>query len=199
MAIFAGALVAIRFVTMLRVVKLKLWLDDWLILVAMTSMIPSAFINVFGLARHGLGRDIWTLQPGEITKVLMYFHTMAWLYFLDTTLIKLSMISFYLRLFPSPGTKRLLWGTFALTSLWGTSFVLVAIFQCRPIAHFWRKWDGNYEGSCLNANAIAWSNAATNIALDVWILIVPLWKLRPLQMHWKKKCGVGFMFILGAL
>lgn len=30
------------------------------------------------------------------------------------------------------------------------------------------------------------SNAAVNIALDLWILAIPLWELRTLQLHWKK-------------
>lgn len=199
MASVAGLLVIIRFATKLYVAKVPLGLDDWFVLIAMVSSIPSAFINGYGLAANGLGRDIWTLKPDAITEVLMYFHVMACLYFLDTTLVKLSMICFYQRIFPSPAAQRLLWGTFALTGVWGALFMLIAVFQCRPIHYFWTRWDGLHEGSCLDANAIAWSNAATNIALDVWILVIPLWHLRALQLHRMKKIGVGLMFCVGTL
>lgn len=199
LASIAAALVIARFLCKLSVVGLRLGLDDWFVLAAMVSVIPSAFINVYGLARHGLGRDMWTLSPGQITTALMYFHIMAWLYFLDATLVKLSMTCFYLRIFPAPAVQRLLWCTFTFTALWGTSFVLVAVFQCRPIHYFWTRWDGQHGGSCLNANAIAWSNAGINIALDLWILAIPLWELRSLQLQWKKKVGVGLMFCVGTL
>jgi hypothetical protein len=199
MASVAGLLVIVRFATKLYVVKVQVGLDDWFVLAAMISSIPSAFINVYGLAANGLGRDMWTLEPEAITEVLMYFQVMACMYFLDTTLVKLSMICFYQRIFPSPGTQRLLWGTFTLTSAWGALFILLAVFQCRPIQFFWTQWDGLHEGSCLDANAIAWSNAATNIALDAWILIIPLWHLRSLQLHRMKKIGVGLMFCVGTL
>lgn len=38
-----------------------------------------------------------------------------------------------------------------------------------------------------------------SIALDLWILAIPLWQLRSLKMHWKKKVGVALMFCVGTL
>lgn len=38
-----------------------------------------------------------------------------------------------------------------------------------------------------------------SIALDVWMLAIPLWQLRGLKLHWKKKIGVAAMFIVGTL
>ncbi|KAG9249508.1 uncharacterized protein F5Z01DRAFT_697825 [Emericellopsis atlantica] len=193
----AVAFATARLVCRQWVVGSSLWLDDWLALGATGTIIASAFINIYGLAGHGLGRDIWTLSAGEITAVLRYFHTIAWLYFLDTALVKLSVIVFYLRIFPTVAVQRLLWGTFAVTCIWGATFIFVAVFQCRPIDHFWKHWDGMHQGSCVDANAVAWASAATNIALDLWLLAVPLWQLRTLQLHRKKKIGVGLMFCVG--
>lgn len=51
----------------------------------------------------------------------------------------------------------------------------------------------------LNANAIGWANAAISVALDVWMLAVPLWNLKRLNLHWKKKVGVAAMFVVGTL
>jgi hypothetical protein len=56
-----------------------------------------------------------------------------------------------------------------------------------------------HEGSCLNINAIAWANAIISILLDVWMLAIPLWQLKGLQLDWKKKLGVGMMFSVAAL
>ena len=84
-------------------------------------------------------------------------------------------------------------------ALWGFSFVIVAIFVCKPISYLWTQWDGLHEGQCLNDAAYVWTNAATNIALDIWVLAIPLWELRKLQLHWKKKIGVALMFSIGIL
>ena len=199
LASISGAFTVTRFVYKLLLAHLDLGLDDWLVLVTMISAVPSAVVIKFGSVPNGLGRDIWTLRPQQITNVGKFFYIMACLYFLQTALLKLSFISFYMRIFPAPGIRRLLWGTFALTAVWGTVFIITAIFQCRPISYFWTKWDGMHQGSCSNANAISWSHAAMSIALDLWILAVPLWQLRSLKMHWKKKIGVAVMFCIGTL
>ncbi|KAF4119510.1 CFEM domain [Geosmithia morbida] len=198
LTILAGIFVLVRLVCKVVVSKVHLMLDDWLILATLLTGIASVCTIIYGAVANGLGRDIWTLTSQHITSVFKYFYIMTILYFFQTTLVKLSIISFYMRIFPTPQTRRILWATFTFTSLWGLAFVLAAIFSCWPIAVFWKKWDGMHPGTCINTNAMAWANASTNISLDVWILAVPMWELRRLQLHWKKKIGVGFMFSLGA-
>ncbi|KAM5358160.1 hypothetical protein ACJZ2D_015548 [Fusarium nematophilum] len=70
--------------------------------------------------------------------------------------------------------------------------------ECKPILYFWTGWDGLYEGYCKVRDA-TWANARISIALDIWILAIPLWQLRTLKLHWKKKAGVAVMFSIGAL
>lgn len=199
MAVVAAVFLVTRLTYKLVIARVPLGLDDWLILAAFLTTIPSAVITVHGSAANGLGRDIWTLTPDQITNVLMYFYCMAFLYFAQVALVKLSIIAFFMRIFPSRNLQRILWATFVFTALFGVAFVLTAIFQCRPVRYFWTKWDGFHEGKCADANAISWSNAIINIALDIWMLAVPLWQLRSLQLHWKKKVGVALMFIVGTL
>jgi hypothetical protein len=129
--------------------------------------------------------------------MLKFFYVMASLYFTQLTLLKLTLIFFYIRVFPSKPVQRLLWGTVIFVTLWGLTFVCLAIFQCQPISYFWTHWDGLHEGHCLDINAITASNAGISIALDLWILGIPLWQLWGLKMHWKKKVGVAVMFCVG--
>lgn len=51
----------------------------------------------------------------------------------------------------------------------------------------------------MNSMAIGWANAAISVAMDIWMLAIPMWYLRRLKMHWKKKIGVAAMFIVGTL
>lgn len=199
LAVIAALFVIVRFAYKIFVIKVDIGLDDWFVLATMIAATPSAFITIYGTTANGLGKDIWTLSPQSITNVLMYFYVMACLYFLQATLVKLAILTFYMRIFPARDTQRLLWGTFILTSLWGTAYVIAAITQCQPISYFWTQWDGLHEGSCVDAKAIAWSNAAINIVLDLWIMAIPLWQLKSLQLHWKKKIGVALMFGVGTL
>ncbi|KAI4911061.1 hypothetical protein J4E90_007318 [Alternaria incomplexa] len=197
MVCIAAAFVAMRFTFKGTVSRMDFGYDDWCVLATLIAAIPSAVITVFGTVKNGLGQDLWTLTPTEITQMLQYFYIMAWLYFTQLMLLKLTLLFFYIRVFPSKGVQRLLWGTIVFTILWGVAFIIVAIFQCQPIQYFWTKWDGMHEGTCLEINAITASNAAISIALDFWILGVPLWQLWGLKLHWKKKVGVALMFCVG--
>jgi len=179
--------------------RISFGLDDWFIIASVVATTPSIFVNVFGTTANGLGRDIWTLSHDDITDTLKFFWAVCVLYFLETALTKLSIICFYIHIFPSAKVRRVLWITFGVTVAWGVAFVVCGIFQCRPISFFWTHWDGLHEGHCVEPNAIAWSNAITNIAFDLWILAIPLSQLRGLQLHWKKKAGVAIMFCLGTL
>ncbi|KAH8726472.1 hypothetical protein GQ44DRAFT_163115 [Phaeosphaeriaceae sp. PMI808] len=197
MAIVAAAFVVMRFTFKGFYSKLDIGWDDWAVLATLIASTPSAIITVYGTTKNGLGRDIWTLTPTEITNMLRFFYVMASLYFTQVALLKLTLIFFYIRVFPAPNVQRLLWGTVVFVVLWGFSYVIVAIFQCQPIHYFWTKWDGMHKGTCLQINVITASNAAISIALDFWILGIPLWQLWGLKMHWKKKVGVAMMFCVG--
>ncbi|EEU36616.1 uncharacterized protein NECHADRAFT_4350, partial [Fusarium vanettenii 77-13-4] len=197
LTVVAGVFVAFRFGYKLTVPTIKIDIDDWLVLAAMLSFIPAPIVAVRGTTANGFGRDIWVLSPQHITTITRFCYILGTLYFLQTMLVKLAIIGFYLRIFPMRETQRLLWGTFIFTTAWGVAFVIVGVFPCTPISYFWTQWDGLHKGKCMDINAILWSHASFSVALDLWMLAVPLWQLRSLQLHWKKKVGVAFMFSVG--
>lgn len=113
--------------------------------------------------------------------------------------MKLSLLLFYLRIFPSQLMRRLLWGTIIFDVMFGAAFVVTAITQCIPTSYFWTMWDHEHEGHCININAVGWANAAISIALDFWMLALPLSQIKSLRLHWKKKLAVALMFVVGTL
>lgn len=99
---------------------------------------------------------------------------MAILYFTQTTLLKMTLLFFYLRIFPGTGVRRVLWGTIIFNALFGMVFAFVVILQYRPLHYFWDQWDGEHQGYCVGLNTVTWSNAAISIAVDFWMLSIPL-------------------------
>lgn len=179
--------------------SLEFGLDDWFTLATTVIGVPVTVINAHGVTSNGLGRDIWTLNYDSITNFVFYFYILEILYFATVSTVKLALLFFYIRIFPSQGVKTLLYFTVALDCLLGFSFTLIAIFQCTPVDYYWNIWDGEHQGKCMNINALAWSNAAISIALDLWMLGIPLWQLHGLNLHWKKKLSVAVMFCVGTL
>ncbi|KAL5385174.1 hypothetical protein DPSP01_004983 [Paraphaeosphaeria sporulosa] len=193
----SAGFVVVRIAFKVLVSRVDIGMDDWTVVATTIISIPSAIVTVYGTVANGLGQHIWTLKPNEITSMLKYFYVMAILYFTQTALLKLCLVFFYIRVFPTQGVQRLLWATVIFVVVWGMAFVLAGIFQCTPVHYFWNKWDGLHQGHCVDINAITVTHAAISISLDVWILAIPMWQLRGLRMHWKKKVGVGLMFCVG--
>jgi hypothetical protein len=133
------------------------------------------------------------------TDLVKVFFAAELLYFAELALVKISILFFYLRLFPGTTIRRVIYATIIFNILFAAVFDLTALLQCQPIGYYWKKWDGEHEGKCLNNNALAWSNAAINIATDIWLLGLPMTQLIHLQLHWKRKLGVAMMFGVGAL
>jgi hypothetical protein len=198
LACISFSIAALRIAFKLIVTR-ELSSDDYAMIVVILVAIPSVLVTHYGTAANGVGRDIWTLTPTNITNFLYHFWWMAILYFALVSLVKLCLLLFYLRIFPGTGVRRLLWGTLIFDVMFGVCYVFLAIFQCTPISHYWENWHGEREGKCLSRSAIAWSNAGISIALDFWMLAIPLWQLRKLNLHWKKKIGVALMFGVGTL
>jgi hypothetical protein len=194
--VISGAVVLLRFFTKFYT-GAELGLDDYFIAITLAVGIPSSVLTVHGTLSNGLGRDIWTVTPTQITNFIHAFFAMEVLYFTQVSLLKMSLLFFYKRIFPAPRIQKLLWATVIFNAGFGVLFGFIAIFQCQPISFYWKNWDKEHKGSCLNANAIVWSNAAISILLDAWMLALPMFEVFHLQLHWKKKIGVAMMFVVG--
>lgn len=180
-----------------------LGMDDKVILGTLAIRISCIILNVRGLAAHGLGKDIWTFRPHDLTILIEFLYIMEVLYVAELSLIKLSLSLFYLYIFPGIIVRRLLSATVIVNILYGVTSVTAVIFQCTPLSYLWRQYvDGHVEGSsghCNNINAFGWANAAISVAIDIWMISLPLSQIAKLKLHTAKKIGVCIMFLLGAL
>jgi len=120
------------------------------------------------------------------------------MYIITSGLVKLSILALYLNIFTvSKRFTLFCWLNIGLTIGIVIPFVTVAIFQCRPISNtFDIAPKGGY---CLNLNAATWSHSALNVFTDVVIVVMPMMEVMALQMSWRKKLGVCFVFLLGGL
>ncbi|KAG5989432.1 hypothetical protein E4U43_004500 [Claviceps pusilla] len=142
------------------------------------------------------------MSTEEMSVFAMYFYVLEILYLLDISLVKLTLLAFYLTIFPSVSTglwtRRLLWACVAFNAMLAVGCILVTVFQCKPVSHYWMQFvDENATGSCLPSAPTAFVNGSLNVAQDLWMILIPLFEVRHLRLHWTKKAGVVFMFLLG--
>ncbi|CAI0642487.1 unnamed protein product [Colletotrichum noveboracense] len=172
--------------------------DDWTISFAYLMMV--AFLVATTLAKQtGIGRDIWTLNVDQITAFIRGFFAFEIVYSITLASIKASILFLYLRIFGSitETFRQILWGTQIFNVAVCITFVIVNLNQCKPLSYFWYGWDGRHPGYCIDLSAMALSHAALNIAIDVWMLVLPATQIYRLNLQKRQKAGIMSMFGVG--
>ncbi|UPL02886.1 hypothetical protein LCI18_013820 [Fusarium solani-melongenae] len=171
--------------------------DDSLILAAFPVVVA---FNVFChiMPSKGLGLEIWTVRDEDITTFLIYLLCCEFAYAISLGLIKLSILLFFLRIFPSHKFQKVVRWTMGLTVLICLIYLILFLIQRMPLWLFWEGWkDKIPRGVIVDGNAMGISHGALNVALDIWMLILPLSQLLKLGVKFKKKVGVIAMFSVG--
>jgi hypothetical protein len=165
-----------------------------------------------------MGRDMWFVSFDHITEILevrfrdiddytyltnmshdQIFYFTELLYLAAVGLTKISILLFYLRIFPDWKLRRAIYAMIGICGLYSVVFVTVTALQCIPVSMAWKKWDGEHHGKCLDLNADGWASASLNIILDLIVIALPMKQLTGLNMGWQRKLGVIVMFLGGGL
>ncbi|KAL1641285.1 hypothetical protein SLS58_006187 [Diplodia intermedia] len=128
-------------------------------------------------------------------------------YFYSTTLIKVSLLLQYLRLFEKRSkTYYLIIGMTVLIALWGFAYSALLAFACSPATKF---WDYNRPGKCFGFGAGAndpetfftafATHSATNMALDIIVFTFPIFSLSAMDLEGRRKYAIAGLATLGAV
>lgn len=120
------------------------------------------------------------------------------LYFAAQSMVKISLISLYYRIF---GVDR----RFRIVSLvagvvviaWWISCIFPTIFACIPVDAFWDPTITDKR--CIDQRAFGTANGAFNLVTDIMVLTLPLPMVWSLQFNVRKKLLVSAAFLVGAL
>ncbi|KAH8904863.1 hypothetical protein BR93DRAFT_938950 [Coniochaeta sp. PMI_546] len=171
-------------------------IDDWIICAAVAVMIPLQVIAI-PLSQNGLGLDMWNVPHDNITNILYLYFWDEMVYVTALSLTKVSILFFYLKVFPGRGFRYCVYTLIGLNVCYAVVFDLLLAFQCNPIAGAWLSWDGTYHAKCISINLLGWSAAAINIVLDLAVITLPLPELFRLSMSLRKKIQIIMMFAVG--
>ncbi|KAK6860258.1 hypothetical protein PG995_003894 [Apiospora arundinis] len=115
--------------------------------------------------------------------------TMAFqlLYLNSLGAIKLSVLSFYLRVVVSEGVGLAIKIAIGAVVVWGSAHSIAMVFICNPVPY---QWDLTYNGTCGNQIALHASLIITNITTDLFIMALPVYTIWHLQMRTSEKLGL---------
>lgn len=119
-------------------------------------------------------------------------------YLICLCLTKVSVLCFYLRIFPHQRFRWAAHTTMAFVVAPTLILVLMQVFQCVPIRYVWEGWmDSAQEHRCVDMNTLAYTAASFSIAQDLVILVLPLPLLVNLNTATRSKVGIIIMFSMG--
>jgi hypothetical protein len=114
--------------------------------------------------------------------------------------VKLSVLAFYWRIFP---TKTVRWGCYILGTmciLWTVVIQIANFLQCRPLAAFWHlELQALPTTKCIDPILYFLGNSIANCIIDLATIMLPIRDVMKLHTTTKKKIGIAGIFFLGGM
>ncbi|KAI3323806.1 hypothetical protein HD806DRAFT_74969 [Xylariaceae sp. AK1471] len=199
-AIISWICVVLRIHTRFRLQALG-WDDFFVVLFRASGTVGTVFLLL--LFDNGFGKHFYDIGAANQIGFQKKYYGALLSYTISTTLMKLCLLTQYLRLFYDDlRARRVCWFFIVLSALWGTAFSVIALVPCVPLSGFWNwtikarcyGFGSKISGEIAGTYA---AHVATNVVLDLIVLAIPI----PLyfQTFKQKKQRVGFsiMILLG--
>ncbi|KAK2051916.1 hypothetical protein LY76DRAFT_639881 [Colletotrichum caudatum] len=171
-----------------------LWADDYATILGAFLLAALSTIYLY-TAYIGFGMHYWTVPVGSGTVILKLLYVGSLLYTVLQTVVKLSIVLFLMRIFPSQSFQRLARALGVLVVLQGVLFLIPYAIQCVPVDSI---WDRNItDRKCVNLPAVGYSSSALAIAEDVALLLLPIPQVWRLQISLDRRLGLLALFSLG--
>lgn len=111
---------------------------------------------------------------------------------------QVSILTFYLCFMMDPKTLVIIKGLMVFIIAFGIANTFTMIFSTWPIEFFWEGWKGEMVAdSAIDMNLFSFICGGIEIALDLFILTLPLLMLLKLHISLWKKVHLMLMFCIG--
>lgn len=115
-------------------------------------------------------------------------------YLVGITMIKLSILLFYRRIFTLRKHIIAIYVFMGIALSWLVVFEITCLTTCDPIDKWWKDLP-----SCRNPHADFVASAASNTAIDLGILCIPIWAISQLGLQRSQKVSAAALFLTGGL
>ncbi|KAF1844422.1 uncharacterized protein K460DRAFT_163848 [Cucurbitaria berberidis CBS 394.84] len=195
MTLIGVTCVALRVYTRGFIVR-NMGAEDWTMIGAAVLTIVFFLELIVGAKEFKLGFSGMSITPEEMASNLKLILAVVVVYKMIMTLIKISILMIYLRLAVSRTFAHLCKATICLLAAYQLVVIIVVPAQCTPLHKLW-DFTGQVPGHCINANAFYHATSAFHIAMDIWILVLPLRLILRIPRPPREKIALFVIFGLG--
>lgn len=174
----------------------KLYLDDWLIILAEPLSITNACL-AYAAIGYGWGKPLATVSAEDYTKTmkLQFAVQTTWLFTL--CFVRLSVACSLLRFGNTRWWNAILYLIMGSQVMISSSYVIIQFGQCRPVS---ANWEFVPDVKCWNIQAIidyGWAIAAIYIIMDLTLSLMPIHLIMTLHRSRSEKILISFLMALG--
>ncbi|KAG9257235.1 uncharacterized protein F5Z01DRAFT_459920 [Emericellopsis atlantica] len=184
-----------------RLKRISLSWDDYFALCGFAISVGWVIIIPYWV-NHGLGLhidDVMAMRgitQGEAlfqSKLLLFIAELF--YAFGLFFAKVSILSLYWRMFNVTNIRLPIQILFGCSFVWITFRIFMGIFHCVPVQAFWDSSAGGY--CAIEDKKFFFGTTLVHAAIDIAILILPMWQISQLQLPLMQKAGIMVMFTFG--
>ncbi|KAI1462287.1 hypothetical protein F4805DRAFT_128273 [Annulohypoxylon moriforme] len=174
--------------------------DDWLCLAALCCGLGTYLANMAGVA-VGFGDSLLNMTPENQTITMKTIWISPPLWGLSSSLIKMSILTSYLRIWSNRPFKLLCHTLLVLLSLFGLTLFFGGVFACVPISLSWipPSPTSRDASECIDLPLFMFVTSIINTTLDLIIFAVPVPLVYRLQIATRQKVALIGVFTIGAI
>jgi hypothetical protein len=182
-----------------RIKRQHLVFNDWAIVVALVFNFAQSALLTYASVAGGIGHhmaDLLASYPDAVTRLLQCFVAAEPLWIATNSMVKLSILDLYVRIFPSRTFRYICYTLMSIVSLYWLSTFVRMFLMCRPFAALWDLTLAA-EAECIDLPAAYLSVSIINLVLDFALVLLPMPILWHLQLETRKKIMLIGIFGLG--
>ncbi|KAI0439310.1 hypothetical protein F4803DRAFT_531873 [Xylaria telfairii] len=198
LAAIATLVVGLRF-WVTKVTRAGLHFDDWLTLITIITVHGLLGIIFVAFTSFGLGHTNEEIASAGLPLVIglqKLSFAASLLYSFASFAVKIAVIGFYFRIFPTRATR---WGCYALgatCSAWLLVALTVTFAACRPLGS---SWDPTIHGHCIDVASFPIALGGLNVGVDAATVALPVYEVLKLRLPKRKKYTVASIFFIGGI
>ncbi|KAL4784110.1 hypothetical protein BJX76DRAFT_357312 [Aspergillus varians] len=182
-----------------RLKGVRLDLSDYLIMGGLVNSLAFAGVDISCVVNCGVGHHMVDIVQEYGTGPLMLFMkeliAIQILWAVGNSCVKLSLLSFYCRVFSFPYFLLMAKATATFILLWALAVILGGFLLCQPFAY---TWDQTIPGGHCGNQVLSYQiTGALNMATDLMVLTMPMPYLWKLEMRLSQKLPLIAVFAIG--
>ncbi|KAF5710954.1 hypothetical protein FMUND_9305 [Fusarium mundagurra] len=172
--------------------------DDTWAVVTFFILVPFTMFILLAI-QHGIGLATPLYTQNDLRQALKEIFIFYHLYYCGLAAAKTSILFFYLRVFQGTTFRIIVWVTLAFNALSTVALLILGLTLGRAVTYLL----GDTEDTVSNIDKfshtlkVVLAHCVVNLALDIWMLILPMSQLYNIGLKLNKKINVMAMFGLG--